>query len=184
MPASQTQIKKTGRETEITEANWQQHPKIKAIREVVRSINLALKKGSYKISKREFEACPNQYFTGRRIARDSKGSAAWYEDYSEGADATWDFLYYYDPAGRLRFVFAVAREVSGTREHLRIYFDEAGKRLWKTDKILKGWGCAGCFSAYLDSDELLTLHGKKAFADDEGCKEINQGPDVEPAELD
>jgi hypothetical protein len=74
-------------------------------------------------------------------------------------------------AGRLRFVLAVARSANGTREQLRIYFDEAGKRLWKTDKLLKGLGCPGCFSAYYDSDERLAFDPAKDFAIVAGCHE-------------
>jgi hypothetical protein len=165
-----------GQETAISEANWQGHPKIRAIRNVVRSVNAGLKRGSYKTARREFETCPNQYFTLRRIARDTKGVVAWYEDYFQYEDGSYDFHYYYDHAGRLRFILASARAANGTREELRIYFDETGKRLWKIDKLLKGWGCPGCFSAYSDSDEGLAFDPNKAFADDRGCKEIKREP--------
>lgn len=160
----------------ITEKNWQQHPKIRAIRGIVSSVNAGLKKGAFKTSERRFEYCDDQHFTLRRIAHDSKGVVAWYEDYSEGEDASWDFYYYYDRAGRLRFVFAFARAANGTREQLRIYLDETGKRLWKTDKLLKGWGCPGCFSAYSESDAALAFDPAKAFAKDDGCKEIKPTP--------
>lgn len=160
----------------ITEANWQQHPEIRAIRRIVRSVDASLKQGNYKIARREFEVCPNQYFTVRRIARDSKGVVAWYEDYFEYEDGSYNFHYYYDHVGRLRFILAFARAANGTREELRIYFDETGKRLWKIDKLLKGWGCPGCFSGYSDSDEGLAFDPAKAFANDEGCKEIKPKP--------
>lgn len=161
-----------GQQTEITEKNWQQHPRIKAVRRLVRSIDAGLKKGAYKTTERRFEYCDDQHFTIRRIARDGKGIATWYRDYAEGEDASWDFYYYYDHAGRLRFVFAIARGANDTREQLRIYFDETGKRLWKDDKLLKGLGCPGCFSAYADSDAGLAFDPAKAFANDQGCKEI------------
>ena len=160
----------------ITEKNWRQHPKITAIRRIVSSVKAGLKKGTFKTSERAFDYCDDQHFTSRRIARDAKGNVAWYEDYSEGEDASWDFFYYYDHAGRLRFVFAVARAANGTREQLRIYLDETGKRVWKTDKLLKGMGCPGCFSAYSDSDAALAFDPAKAFAKDDGCKEIKPTP--------
>jgi hypothetical protein len=78
----------------------------------------------------------------------------------------------YDHAGRLRFVFAMACSTNGTREQLRIYFDEAGKRLWKNDKFLRGPGCPACFSAYYDSDKALAFDPAKDFANEEGCEEI------------
>jgi hypothetical protein len=160
------------RTEEITEANWQRHPKITAIRNIVRSVNAGLRKGTYKTARREFESCPNQYFTLRRIARDAKGVVAWYEEYFEYEDGSYDFHAYYDHAGRLRFVLVFARAANGTREQLRIYFDETGKRLWKIDKLLKGWGCPGCFSSYTDSDEGLAFDPAKEFKNDTGCKEI------------
>jgi hypothetical protein len=165
-----------GQNTAITEANWQRHPGIVAVRKIVRSVNAGLKRGTYKTARREFESCPDQYFTLRRIARDTKGVVAWYEDYFQYEDGSYDFHYYYDRTGRLRFLLAFARAANGTREELRIYFDETGKRLWKIDKLLKGWGCPGCFSAYSDSDDGLAFNGNKAFADDQGCEEIKPQP--------
>jgi hypothetical protein len=161
-----------GQGREITAANWERNPQIIAIRGIVGPINAGLKSGAYKTSEREFNNCEGQFFVIRRIARDSRGAVAWYEDYLEGEDATWDFQYYYDSAGRLRFVFAMARSTNGTREQLRIYFDETAKRLWKNDKFLKGPGCPGCFSAYYDSDKALAFDPGKEFANDEGCEEI------------
>ena len=165
-----------GQATEITEANWQRNPQIMAIRGIVGPINAGLKSGAYKTSEREFKNCENAFLLVRRIVRDSAGAIAWYENYSEGEDATWDFQYYYDRAGRLRFVFAMARSTNGTREQLRIYFDETGKRLWKNDKFLKGLGCPGCFSAYYDSDKALAFDPGKDFANDEGCEETKANP--------
>ena len=90
----------TGQETEITEANWRHHPRIKAIRKIVNSVNAGLQKGGFKTAQRKFESCGDQYLTRRRIARDSKGAVAWYEDYSEGEDSSWAYhYYYYDPSG-------------------------------------------------------------------------------------
>lgn len=160
--------------SEITEANWQRNPQIMAIRGIVGPINAGLKSGAYKTSERDFKNCENAFLVVRRIARDSTGAIAWYEDYSEGEDATWDFQYYYDRAGRLRFVFAMARSTNGTREQLRLYFDENRKRLWKDDKFLKGPGCPACFSAYYDSDKALAFDPGKGFANEEGCEEIKK----------
>jgi hypothetical protein len=143
----------------------------------VSPIDDGLKKHAFKTSQRSFKHCENdQFFTVRRIARDSKGAVRWYERYSEGQDASWDFQHYYDSAGRLRFVFAMARAANGTREQLRIYFDETGKRLWKNDKVLKGSGCPGCFSGYSDSDKGLAFDPAKEFANNEGCEQIKPNP--------
>lgn len=162
--------------SEITESNWDQNPQIIEIRKMVAAIDAKLKSHSPKTSERRFEYCGNMQLTVRRIAQDSKGAVPWYETYSEGQDESWNFHYYYDSGGRLRFVSGTARSANGTREELHIYFDENGKRLWKTDKFLKGQGCPGCFSAYYDSDKALAFDPAKDFANEEGCKEIKPNP--------
>jgi hypothetical protein len=156
----------------ISERNWRQHPQIKDIRTLVRNINTRLKKGSYKISKRTFEHCGDgQLFNARRISRDAKGNVPWYEDYSEGQDSSLLFSYYYNRSGSLRFVSGSARHANGTRQTLRIYF-ENGKRIWTDVEYIKGPGCPGCFGVYRDSDELIAWDAAKAFDAVEGCKEI------------
>ena len=171
-PQQKTEPMAATQETQLTESNWQQSPQILAIRAIVAPINAGLKTRAYKISERGFKNCENAFLVVKRIAKDSKGAPAWYENYSEGEDASWDFQYYYDQSGHLRFVFAIARSPNGTREQLRIYFDENGKRLWKTDKLLKGEGCPGCFSAYTDSDKALVFNPTDDFANKEGCEEV------------
>ena len=158
--------------TSVTERNWQKHPKINAVRNVVSSVNSGLKKHWLKTTERKYESCGDQYFTARRIGRDAKGVARWYRDYSEGEDASFEFNYYYDANGKLRFVFATVRAGNGTREQLRIYFDETAHRIWKSHKSLAGPGCPGCFYSYLDSDDALVFAPDKAFADDSGCKPL------------
>src|SRR4051794_32046507 len=56
----------------ITKANWQQHPKIKAIRAVVQSVKTGLSKKSFTIKKRAFEYCEPYEDTERTVATDSK----------------------------------------------------------------------------------------------------------------
>jgi hypothetical protein len=160
-------------QTEITESNWRTHPRIKEIRQIVRAINRGLSKNSFKISRKEFDC--GEGGDVRRVARDSRGAVTWYEDYSEGQDSSSDFNYYYDSTGHLRFVIAFARAANGTREKLRLYFNESGKRIWQ-NRILQGPGCPGCFSAYYDSDEAIAFNPKQAFSGDQGCKEIKLKP--------
>ncbi|HEV2827866.1 MAG TPA: hypothetical protein VGW76_09710 [Pyrinomonadaceae bacterium] len=155
--------------TKITEANWRSHPKIKAIDQVVKSIDLGLKKRVFKSYSRSLDC--GDWSEVKRIARNSNGIGRWYEDYSEGQDSSTNLRYYYDDAGQLRFVLAFARSANGTREQLRLYFDKSGKRIWQ-NHIVKGLGCPGCFSAYLDSDNAIAFKANKAFAANEGCKPI------------
>ena len=85
----------------ITASNWQQNPEIISIKTIVAATDAALKSHAFKTSERRFEYCGNAQLTVTRTAHDSKGGVPWYENYSEGQDASWDFHYYYDGAGRL-----------------------------------------------------------------------------------
>jgi hypothetical protein len=162
--------------SEISKSNWEQNPQIVEIRKIVAATDAALKNKAFKTSERRFEYCGNAQLTVTRTAHDSNGAVPWYENYSEGQDASWDFHYYYDGASHLRYVSATARSTNGTRELLHIYLDESGKRLWKTDKLLAGTGCPGCFSAYANTDEKLVFDPAKDIATGEGCNEITANP--------
>jgi uncharacterized repeat protein (TIGR03803 family) len=155
---------------QITESNWVTHPTISSIRKIVGLVNAGLKKGLYKTSKREFESCGDQYYTLRRLARDSKGNVVWYEQYFNYEDGSYDFHHYYDQKGHLRFVLGTARAANGTRHQLRIYFDERGKRIWETDALLKGPGCPGCFPRPYPDDQ-IAFDASKAYENAEGCVE-------------
>lgn len=60
-------------EEPITASNWQQHPKIRQVRAIVDSVNAGIRKGSFKMSKKEFEYCESYEDTLRMMAVDSKG---------------------------------------------------------------------------------------------------------------
>lgn len=154
----------------ITEANWNTHPKVRAVRQTVAEIKAAMKRRDFKISKRTLD-CGDFGLVVKQLASNARGLGRWYQDYREGQDASWDFYYYYDAAARLRFVLASAHSANGTREQLRIYFDETGKRIWQK-RNLHGPGCPGCFSAYYDSDEALVFEPVKEFRNDGKCQII------------
>lgn len=128
----------TLRQDRITSANWQQHPKIKAVRTVVESVNAGLRKGAFKISVRKFEECEPYEDSLRKMAVDSKGVVRRYEKQagSEDSGLTWE--HYYDEAGRLRFVFISGGASNGAQLEHRVYFDESGKRIWEEQKYVKG----------------------------------------------
>ena len=95
-------------EDEINDKNWQNNPKIVAIRKLVNSANTEVRKGAFKT---EHRICEEGWFSRLRIARDSKGIVRWYQHYQEGEDSSWDDNYY-DDAGRLRFVLMTSYAVA------------------------------------------------------------------------
>ncbi len=117
-------------EQTITVTNWQQHPKILQIRAIVDSINAGLRKGSFKVSKREFEYCEPYEDTMRKMAINSKGIVRRYENEAGSDDSALTWQHYYDQFGHLRFVFITGGAANGSQLEHRIYFDEQGKRLW------------------------------------------------------
>jgi WD domain, G-beta repeat len=163
-------------EEEIPEKNWRRHPKIIPILNLVNSINVGLKKRSFKTAQRKFNCEEVPYFTLLRIARNARGAVTWYENYQEGEDSSWDEYYYYDAARRLRFVLMTSYAANGTREQHRIYFDENGKLLRTSRKLLKGPGYFGPQHV----EELVNLDPAKDFEaqppKDASCKEIKPQP--------
>ena len=127
-------------EEKITASNWQRHPQILQVRAIVNSVDAGIRKGSFKISKREFEYCESYEDTLRKMAADSKGVVRKYENEAGSDDSALTWQHYYDELGRLRFVFISGGAANGTQLEHRIYFDERGKRLWEEHKYVKGPG--------------------------------------------
>lgn len=61
----------------------------------------------------------------------------------EGEDSSWDDNFYYDDAGRLRFVLMTSYTANGTREQHRAYFDDSGRLIYHGRRLLKGAGYFG-----------------------------------------
>jgi len=155
-------------EVEINDRNWQKNAKIVAIRKIVNSDNAEVRNGAFKT---EHRICEEGWFSRLRIARDSKGTVRWYQHYQEGEDSSWDDNYYYDDAGRLRFVLMTSYAANGTREQHRAYFDESGGLLYHGRRLLKGPGYFG--PPVEDLKELVKMDPKKDFAEaTQGCKEV------------
>jgi hypothetical protein len=153
---------------EINDKNWTTNPKIVAIRKIVNSDNAAVRKGTFKT---EHRICEEGWFSRLRIARDSKGIVRWYQHYQEGEDSSWDDNYYYDDAGRLRFVLMTSYAINGTREQHRAYFDESGDLIYHGRHLLKGPGYFG--PPVEDLKETVKMDPKKDFAEaTQGCKEV------------
>jgi hypothetical protein len=125
---------------EVTKANWQQHPKIKVIRSLVQAIKTGMVKKSLTTRKRAFEYCEPGEATLRVMATDARGRVRFYQTEGGSEDSSLKFEHYYDEAGRLRFVFITGGAVNGSELEHRIYFDEAGKRIWEEQAYKKGPG--------------------------------------------
>ena len=155
-------------EVEINAGNWQKNAKIVAIRKIVNSDNAEVRNGTFKT---EHRICEEGWFSRLRIARDLKGTVRWYQHYQEGEDSSWDDNYYYDDAGRLRFVLMTSYAINGTREQHRGYFDESSRLLYHGRRLLKGPGYFG--PPVEDLKELVKMDPKKDFAEaSQGCKEV------------
>jgi hypothetical protein len=153
---------------EINHKNWQNNSKIVAIRKIVNSANAKVRNGAFKT---EHRICEEGWFSRLRIARDSKGTVRWYQHYQEGEDSSWDNNYYYDDAGRLRFVLMTSYAANGTREQHRAYFDESSRLIYHGRRLLKGSGYFG--PSVEDLKELVQRDPKKDFAEaTQGCKEV------------
>ena len=173
LATAQKRSRALGQDTEaITEANWQQHPRIIAIRKMVASVDAGVKRGTFKTSQRRFDVdnCNGGSESLRRMAVDSKGIVRRYETRGGTEDYLLTFQHYYDEAGRLRFVYIIGGAVNGTRIQHRIYFDEAGKRIWEAHKQLSGPGKTG-FSDFPD-DQLSISNPAKDFAAASPCPEL------------
>ena len=155
-------------EDEINDKNWQTNSRIIAIRKIVDADNAEVKNGTFKT---EHRICEEGWFARLRIARDSKGTVRWYQHYEEGEDSSWDDNYYYDDAGRLRFVLMTSYAANSTREQHRAYFDESGRLIYHGRRLLKGPGYFG--PPVEDLKELVKMDPKKDFAEaTQGCKEV------------
>lgn len=169
-PLSNFSLQESG--DEITKANWQQHPKIKAIRAIVQSIKNGMSRKSLTVRKRVFEYCEPYEDTERMIATDSSGRARFYQNAGGSDDSSLKWEHYYDEAGRLRFVFITGGAVNGTEIEHRIYFDEAGKRIWEEQTKKKGPGYT--FPEVWPDDQLQTAAASAKFSSKSNCPETKQ----------
>ena len=157
----------------VTRANWQHHPQIKTVRAIVQSVDAGLSKGLYKVSKREFEYCEPYEDTLRLMAADASGRVRRYEKQAGSEDSSLTWKHYYDEGGHLRFVFITGGATNGSELEHRIYFDEAGKRIWEEQKYVKGPGYT--FPEVWPDKELQISDPGKAFAATSPCPEVKQG---------
>jgi len=158
---------------EITKANWQQHPKIKAIRTIVQSVKTGMTRKSFVIRKRTFEYCEPGEDTLRMLALDSRSRARFYQAEGGSDDSSLKFEHYYDDSGRLRFVFITGGAVNGSELEHRIYFDETGKRIWEEQTFKKGPGYT--WPEVWPDDQLQINDPAAKFTSRSPCDEVKTG---------
>src|SRR5258706_219737 len=79
----------------ITASNWSRHPKILQVRAIVNSVDAGIRKGYFKISKREFEYCESYEDALRKMAVDSKAVVRRYENQAGSDDSALTWRHYY-----------------------------------------------------------------------------------------
>lgn len=152
---------------ELTAANWRQHPQIKAVRSIVETINAESGRGAYKTTERKFAYCESYEDTLRKLTVDGKGIARRYETQGGSDDSSITTEHYYDSRGNLRFVYITGGAVNGSVLEHRIYFDEAGKRIWEEHKYVKGPGYS--FPEVWPDERIQKADPAKAFAATSPC---------------
>jgi hypothetical protein len=157
---------------EITKANWQQHPKIKEVRAIVQAVKMGMSRKSFTIRRRAFEYCEPYEDVERLIASDSRGRVRFYLNDAGSDDSALKTEHYYDEAGRLRFVFINGGAVNGSHLEHRIYFDEAGKRLWEEHTYTKGPGYT--FPEVWPDEQLQINNPAAKFASMSPCPEVKR----------
>ena len=153
----------------ITQNNWRRHPQIKAIRQVVETVNAGIRKSIFKSSTRVFEYCEPYEDTLRKMAVDSSEVVRRYEKQGGSEDSSLTWEHYYDSAGRLRFVFIFGGAANGAHLEHRIYFDEGGRRIWESHKYTKGPGYS--FPEVWPDDQLQKADPANAFKATSKCPE-------------
>jgi len=153
----------------ITATNWRQHPRVKAVRDLVASVDAGIKKGVFKSSTRRFEYCEPYEDTVRRRVVDSRGVVRRYDRDGGSEDSALTLRHYYDSQGRLRFVFITGGAVNGASLEHRIYFDENAQRIWEEHKYVKGPKYT--FPEVWPDEQLQKSDPAKAFAAVSPCKE-------------
>jgi hypothetical protein len=114
----------------ITLQNWQNHPKIAAVRAEVEAIDkLGLKIQAKKM-------CPEGVVGESLRQKGSDGDGRIRTLILQGGsdDSATTSRYYYDALGKARFLFRTRNDVHGNAEEQRVYFDEAGLQIWQVEK--------------------------------------------------
>lgn len=123
-------------EPEITEKNWEQHPKIVEIRKLYNDIESKLANKKLKYQKKNFaklpRSCrgtyPTEYLAiatdrANRVRLDVRAQRISHDDLMTTRN-------YYDEDGHLRFVYRTEESPGFATVHYRMYLNEQGKMFW------------------------------------------------------
>ncbi len=123
-------------ETPINKTNWLNHPKIQEIRDIYNKIESRITNNTLDKSEKSMESEETSVPISKIIYVDNLGTIRKYIEETGSDDSALTSNYYYDHAGKLRFVFITRGAVNGSKMEHRIYFDTRGKRIWETQKYL------------------------------------------------
>jgi len=126
-------------ETPITKKNWRTHPRIEQIRALFTEVEAAVQAGALMHERKEGEGEPPAD-ASREMWTDAEGVVRKFIRAGGSSDSFVTRAFFYDAQGRLRFLYVTAAAVNETRIEHRVYFDEAGKRIWEIQKTVEGPG--------------------------------------------
>ncbi|MCB1317416.1 MAG: hypothetical protein KDK27_15745 [Leptospiraceae bacterium] len=119
----------------ITEQNWLNHPRIRAIRDLYADIESCTQSDRCSRTEKQDEYCGPGTPIKRVIWRDKSDRVVKYSVDSGSDDAAITTNHYYDRDSRLRFVFITGGAYNDARLEQRIYFDESGARIWERHAV-------------------------------------------------
>jgi len=131
-----------------------------------------MRRKSLTVRKRAFEYCEPYQDAERTIARDSAGRTRYYRNQGGSEDSSLTWEHYYDAAGHPRFILITGGAVNGTKLEHRIYFDEAGERIWEEQTYRKGPGYT--FPEKWPADQLQLINPLEKFLSASACAEVKQ----------
>jgi hypothetical protein len=152
----------------ITEKNWLHHPDIFEVRSLYQKLKEMKEAGKLKKKQRKFGYCEPYQDTVRTLYTEQNGTPRIYYYQGGSEDSAVQTDLYYDEQGKRRFAFITAGAVNGTGLEHRVYFSRVGKKIWETQKLLKGPGYT--FPTEWP-DEQLVQNPEQAFNDKNPCPE-------------
>ncbi|GMQ56303.1 hypothetical protein AN1V17_06960 [Vallitalea sediminicola] len=148
-------------EEEINEANWNNHPAIKEIREIYNTIEVSIKSNKLFITN-GIKDTDSRFTKDFSIYKDKNQIVKKYIEESGSEDSGYTASYYFDDVNKLRFVFLELGATNGTNVEYRLYFDAQENKIWEHETLVKGPGYP-----FSDADEYLTiLDPEKLFGSD------------------